>query len=212
MRFKSNLEIVTGFLGSGKTTFINSLVKNTLVHGEKLLIIECEQGQQKLSDAVANNKQIIVKALNPQENFSGAYLKRLLDIHTPHRVIIEHNGSRRLEDLLKVIEENSIEKIAKLFTIYNVTDAITYELFINNMGNLILDSIYNSNLIILNHSNRISKEKANEITEQLGRFNSNAYIIPLEELSQLDSVFEDTGILFNGYIKKLNIRIKNFLK
>jgi len=64
MRIKADVEIVTGFLGSGKTSFINTLIDNTLVDGEKILVILCERGEQ---DIIRSNSQIIIKDFNPQD-------------------------------------------------------------------------------------------------------------------------------------------------
>lgn len=211
MKFKVNIEIVTGFLGAGKTNFINTLVKNTLVTGEKILILQWEKGEQEILDEIMNNSQVIIKTCDPQVMLPKIFLQSIITLHNPHRVIIEHNGSRRLEDLLLLFDEKDLQSICKVSTVYNITDAITYEMFINNMGSIILDSIYNSDLILLNNKQSISDEKFNNIMKQLEKLNTNAYIIALNNITETASVLQEKKLLYNGYLKKANIFIKNFL-
>lgn len=212
MQLLVNIEIVTGFLGAGKTNFINTLVNNTLVKGEKLFILQCEKGEKEILDEIKNNPQVILKDYDPQTLVTKSFINSIITIHAPHRIIIEHNGSRRLEELLKLFDEKELKKICKVSSIYNITDAATYEIFVSNMGNIILDSIYNSDLILLNNKASIQKEKLDSIIKQLEKLNTNAYIIPLNNILEIEQVLREKNILFGGYLKKINIFMKNFLK
>lgn len=211
MKLKANVEIVTGFLESGKTTFINALMENTLVKGEKLMIIQCEQGEQVIDEHIIIRNDIIVKQYEPQKCITKEYLEYIMSLYNPHRIIIEHNGSRNLEELLVIFDENELIKKCKVTTIYNIIDACTFELYINNMGVIILDSIYNSNLIVINNKDNIEKEKLTKIITQMKSYNLDAFILTVSKITEITSVLKEEKLLNNGYIKKINTFIRNLL-
>lgn len=211
MRIKVNVEIVTGLLESGKTTFINELVKNTLVDGENLIIIQCEVGNQAIDKSILSNKQVLVKQYDPQELITKKSLKYIIAIHKPHRIIIEHNGSRKLEELLILLDKKELAKICRVATIYNIIDANTFDLYINNMVDIMLDGIYNSNLILLNNTENIEKETLKRIINQLESFNADAFIIKAPKITEISSVLKDKKIFLPRYIKKVDIMIKRLL-
>jgi G3E family GTPase len=211
MRIKAKVEIVTGFLGVGKTTFLNVLVESTLVKDEKVLVIQCEEGEQCIDNNIRNSNQVVIKACDPQNQLTVKYLKYLIDLHRPHRIIIESNGSRRLEGLLYLLDEKEVLKRCKVSAIYNITDAITYEMFVNNMGSIILDSIHNSDLIILTNIDCVSKQKLKITIKHLEKSNSHAFILQVDNIKGISSVLKEKNILFKGYAKKISITSRNLL-
>lgn len=211
MRFKVNIEIVTGFLGAGKTSFINALLENSIIEQEKVLVVQCEQGEKSIREHIKEGSEVIIQECNPLEALTIDYLKKVIDLYKPHRMIIEHNGSRDIYELIDLLGKAEVSKMCKLLSIYNVTDALTYDMFINNMGNLILDPIYNSNLIILNNTESISEEKSKSIVKQLRNFNLDAFIISVSNINCVSSVLEESDLLYKGIMKKLTLFMKNLL-
>lgn len=211
MVFKTNIEIVTGFLGSGKTTFINALLENTLIEKEKVLIIQCEQGEKNIEVTIKEGCDVVVKKYEALKVLKSEYLRYAINLYSPHRIIIEHNGTRNINELLDLFDKSELSKLCKLLSIYNIIDAITYELFVNNMGSLILDSISNSNLIVLNNTKSISEEKLNSILKQLEKFNMDAFIIPVSNLKDISTTLNKKNILYKGFLKKVSLYLKNQL-
>lgn len=211
MRIKAKFEIVTGLLESGKTTFINELVKNTLVDGENLIIIQWEDGNQAIDKSILSSKQVLVRQYDPQELITKESLKYIIELHKPHRIIIEYNGSRKLEELLILLDEKELAKICRGATIYSIIDANTFDLYINNMAAIMLDGIYNSNLILLNNTENIEKETLKRIINQLESFNADAFIIKAPKITEISSVLKDKKIFLPRYIKKVDIMIKRLL-
>lgn len=209
MLFKTNIEIVTGFLGAGKTKFINSLLENTIVKDEKIVIIQCEAGQTEIKDVIKENINIIVKNLHSFKLLNSELINEIINTYKPYRIIIEKNGTIKLEQLLMMLEEKKLKHICKVTSIFHLTDAKTFEIYIQNMGNLLMDSIYNSHLIVVTNIKRVSKEELKKIIYKLEGFNQEAYIIKVNNIDGIGSVLKTKKILFNGFIKELDVTIKN---
>lgn len=208
---KSHIEIVTGFLGSGKTSFINFLVNSTLVSNEKIIVIHCEKGEKSLDNNIETNPQVIINFYPPTQALTEEYIKHLLYLHKPHRIIIEANGTSPLDKLLNILGKKSLRKFCKITTIYYITDAKTFNVYFNNMLNIFLPSIQFSNLILINNTEQIDKKELDSIKSKLDLLNPYAYLIEINKINLMSSIIGKMNILDNGLQKKLRIFIKNLL-
>ena len=159
MGMKIDIEVVTGFLGSGKTSLINALIKNTLVPKEKIVVIQCEKGEKNIEEKILKNSQIVIKQYEPTKSLTEDYLKNIINIHSPHRIIIEYNGTRKIDEFLSILDEKKLKKLCNVSTIFNISDAVTFNLFFKNMEGIIAPSIYNCNLAVINNSDRVSNRR-----------------------------------------------------
>lgn len=205
MRIKADLEIVTGLLGSGKTFFINTLLESTMVYGEKVLILQEEEGNEEIK---ARDK-VIVKKFNEAKPITLSYLKQLIDFYNPHRILIEKNGMKFLDETLALINHKEVQEYLLEPIIYNITDALTFEMFINNMKELVMPPIVHSNLIILNNFWTLSKEERSKLIKDLESLNSSAFIITPDNLSSLKDELNSRDLLSKGLVKRMRIKIKN---
>lgn len=210
MLYKTNIEIVTGFLGTGKTNFINSLLSNTLVKHEKIAIIQCEEGKTKIENIFIKNNNVIIKNLHNMNELNNELIKEIIIDNRPFRIIIEKNGTVQIEKLLKLLEHSDLKHLCKVTSIYYITDATTFKIFIKNMGNLLLDSIYNSHLIVITNVDKITKDKLQEIIQILEGFNQDAYIIEVNNIDCIGPVLNEKKNLFSGFLKELFVCINNF--
>jgi G3E family GTPase len=210
MRIKTEIEIVTGFLGSGKTSFINALLKNTLVRGEKVLIVQCEAGEKNIQLENYPKSKIIIKGQDPSKALNLAYLKQMINFYNPHRIIIEHNGMRMLGEVLSIFN-NELEELCMEPTVYHIADALTFDMFIINMKEIIEPFIYHSNLIVVNNSSVLDSKKRKSLIKKLEALNQGAFIIPLSSISELEESLKKADILQDGIIKSFRIAIKNKL-
>ncbi len=208
MKIKAEIEIVTGFLGSGKTSFINALLKNTLVRGEKILIVQCEIGEKSIRLENYLNNKIIIKEQDPSKALSAAYLKQMINFYNPHRIIIEHNGMRMLGEVLSIFN-NELEELCLDPTAYHITDAITFDMFFSNMKELVEPFIYHSNLIVINNSNFLESKNRKALVKRLEALNQRAFIISLGSINELGQALKSSDLLQEGLIKSLRIAIKN---
>jgi G3E family GTPase len=210
MKIKTEIEVVTGFLGSGKTSFINALLKNTLVNGERVLILQCEAGEKTINLESFSKSKIIIKEQDPSKALSSAYLKQMINFYNPHRIIVEHNGMRMLGETLSIFNYE-LEAICMEPTIYHITDALTFDMFITNMKELIEPFIYHSNLIVINNSGLLQDKGRKGLVKKIEAINQNAFIIPLSNINKLGDSLNKADILQDGFIKSFRIAIKDKL-
>lgn len=212
MILRTNIEIVTGFLGCGKTIFINGLLENTLTEDETVIIIQCEEGQTSIAEKFRQKKEILIKKLGNSNLISSSYIYGIIKSNRPHRIIIEHNGSKKLEDLLSIIHHKKLVYKCKVTDIFNIIDAQNYKMYMENMGNLLLSGIENSDLIVLSNVNKLLLSQLNTIINSLKKYNYEAYVLKINNIKNISSVLMKENILFNGYLKEFNVMVKNLLR
>ncbi|GKU25941.1 GTP-binding protein [Clostridium folliculivorans] len=210
MKTKIDIEIVTGFIGSGKTYFINTLIKNTFLFMEKVLIIQNEQGLCQIEDSIINSKNIILEQYNPQLKLSSDYINSMIDKYKPHRIIIEYNGTK---DLIELVDTISLELTNRcnISSVFYISDINTYGMFLSNMPGLVLPCIYHSNLIILNNCSKISKDKLKEIKSNINSLNRDTFIADIDKMDSLEKELQYMAILDGGFLKFLRISLKTIL-
>lgn len=211
MKMKSEIEIVTGFLGSGKTSFIDVLLGNTLVSGERVLIIQSEAGEKSINIGKYNKNKVIVKEYNPSIEVTSAYLKQMINFYNPHRIIIEQNGMRMLGETLSLFNEKDLEALCLEPVVYHTADAATFSMFLNNMKELIEPFIYHSNLVILNNCGFIDPEEKKNLVKKIRQFNYNAFIVPVKSIDELYKVLNKKEILSDGIMKSFKITLNGIM-
>lgn len=212
MSMKVDIEIVTGFLGAGKTSFVNGLIKNALVSKEKLLVIQCEKGERNIEEDILRNSQIVVKQYEPTKLLTENYLKNMINGYSPHKIIIEYNGTRNIDELLSVLNKKELKKMCCVSTIFNISDAVTFNLFLNNLGGVIVPSIRNCNLAVINNACRVSKEELDTIKTEIESLNPKAYVVEAKESRYLESILSSEEILDTGLLKKFTLLLRNFYR
>jgi G3E family GTPase len=210
MKIKTEIEIVTGFIGSGKTSLINALLKNTLVPGERVVVIQCEAGEKNISLKDYPKNKIIIKEQDSSKELTSEYLKQMISFYNPHRIIIEHNGVKILGETLGMFD-GELEALCLQPTIYHITDAGTFEIFINNMKELIEPFIFHSNLIVINNCSALAAEERKSIIRQIENLNKSAFIIPIEVIGELSEALKKEDVLQDGIIKTIGISLKNII-
>ena len=178
---KIGIEVITGFLGAGKSAFINSLIDKTIVENEKIVVMLCESGNTTVKERNCNNlKQEEYKVNSSKDIKKGndiGYVKviefmdesekmkdKLLDIissYNPNRIIIEYNGTESLDYLYRSVFNKEIEKKCRIYTMYYICDGENVEFYIKNMGDILLPFIQNSDVI-----NNYTKLKSREIEDR----------------------------------------------
>ncbi|MBL4933728.1 GTP-binding protein [Clostridium paridis] len=211
MKFKTDIEIVTGFIGSGKTYFINSLVKNTLLKVEKILIIQCEEGNSKIKEDLVNFKNITILNYDPQKPLDKDTLKEIILMYQVHRILIEYNGTRNLADLLEILNERELKKISNVTSIFFIADCTTYKMFLNNMPTLILPNLYHCNLVVFNNSSKIPKDEFKSIEKHILSLNRDTFILSSTSKDSLEKDLNEEDFLDGGMLKLSRILTKTLL-
>ena len=136
--------LVAGFLDSGKTSFINGILEDGFAREDKTLLICCEEGDEEYEKKALDN--VTVVTVDDEEELTLAFCKELEKKHHPKQVLIEYNGMWQMEKLYReVLPANWV-----LYQIMTFVQAPTFELFVKNMGQLMMEKITNADMIVFN--------------------------------------------------------------
>ncbi|MBQ0037680.1 MAG: hypothetical protein KBS74_03310 [Clostridiales bacterium] len=139
--------LIAGFLDAGKTNFINGILQDGFAREDKTLLLCCEEGEEEY-DAKALDNVTVVTVDEPEE-LTPAFFKKLEKQYKPKQVVIEYNGMWMIEPLYRQgLPANWI-----LYQIMTLVDANTFEMYVKNMGQLMMEKITNADLLIFNRCN-----------------------------------------------------------
>ena len=139
--------LVTGFLESGKTELIHSMLKDErFTAGQKTLVICCEEGEQEYDDALLKKRNAQVIMVEDESELTGKYLSELNKMAKPERVFIEYNSIWGLEKLGKI----SMPRGWQLVQVVTLADATTFDNYMQNMRKLLTDPMKEADLILVN--------------------------------------------------------------
>ena len=155
---KTQIDIYTGFLSSGKTSLIKQVLESSLYSRERIVVILCEAGEEEIDEDNLRSRSIFIKRLAKDEPFEAGVIKEVYQKYRPHRIIIEQNGMSSLEALLAVLDEHSICKSCVVNRIVNVIDTRTIDMLMNIVGPNLIEQISNSDLVVLNYVNKPQQE------------------------------------------------------
>ncbi|AWK51880.1 cobalamin biosynthesis protein [Clostridium beijerinckii] len=205
---KIHIEIVTGFLGAGKTSFINSLLSETQVKGEKVIIFQLEHGEKNVLQSTNVNYFVKVKKLNEVKELKEEIIYSIKK-YNPNRIIIEYNGTSDLRELIDILNEKVYREYSKITTIFFVADGKSLKKYIDNVGSFIIPFIQHSNMIVVNNIDYCNKEILDEGFKKVRNINPKAYILKVNNKYILKSALRESKVLDNGYFKKLKIKFAN---
>ena len=142
--------IVTGFLESGKTRFMQEMLTDDgFSEGERTLLIVCEEGEEEYDAALLEKTNTVMVTLEDASELTGEKLLALDKEYRPERVLIEYNSTWLMDTLYRAKKPENWE-LAQIITLI---DATTYELYLNNMRKFMADGIQEGDLIIFNRCN-----------------------------------------------------------
>lgn len=205
---KVQVEIITGFLGSGKTSFIKSLIKESYVENERIIVIQLENGQSKINEEVFKYGVVTTHKESNLENLRINMIK-LIEKYLPNRIIIEFNGTCNLEEMFKMFDEKPYRSCLSIDRIYFIANVENVKSYIKNMGNLLIPFIELSSLIILNNTKNFNEKELYSIKALMKNINPSAYILDAKSKSDFNSMIKESEILENIFIRKLRVKFSN---
>lgn len=200
---KTKIDIFTGFLGSGKTSIINGMLEKVCQDGERIVIIQCEWGEEELHKGALEKGSIFVKKPGKEEPVDAKYIETVLKKYLPHRIIIEQNGMSGLMELLGALDEGSIAKKCRINNVVNVIDCRNFEMLMNLVGSNLVEQIENSDLLVLNHA--LDSDGTDNLKKTLKALNRSAEIISIAAPEDFGKAVEDGALNDReegGWIKK----------
>lgn len=186
----TKIDIISGFLGAGKTTLIQKLLKEQL-SGEKIVLIENEFGEIGIDGNMFKNAGIEIKEMNAGcicctlvGDFTTA-LKEVLHRFSPDRILIEPSGVGKLSDVLQSCKKLSSSLPIRVNACITVADSVKYPMYIRNFAEFFQNQIVYSKTIILSRTQKLSREKLEVVAEDIRRRNPKAPVIttPWDQLS-----------------------------
>ncbi len=182
------IDIISGFLGAGKTTFIKRLL-NTKLKNEKVVLIENEFGEVSVDTAFLADSKIDIKELSQGCiccSLFGDFTKSLNEIVTtyhPDRILIEPSGVGKLSDIMNAVADAGLKD--HLNSLVCMVDANKAKMYAKNFGEFFLDQIHMAHTIILSRTDIASSDKVQEALEIIRSQNQEAVIVttPVKELS-----------------------------
>lgn len=186
----TKVDLISGFLGAGKTTFIKELISKAF-QGEKIVLIENEFGEIGIDSRFMQNAGIEVTEMNSGcicctlvGDFAKA-LKQVVDQFSPDRVIIEPSGVGKLSDVASAVEEMREEAQVEINSRITVVDGKKAKMHMKNFGEFFNNQIEHATTIVVSRSQMLKEDKLKECVSLLREHNKEATIIttPWDQLS-----------------------------
>ena len=185
----TKIDIVSGFLGAGKTTLIKKLIKDAL-GGTRVVLIENEFGEIGIDGGFLKEAGIEIREMNSGciccslVGDFGTALGEVMKTYAPERILIEPSGVGKLSEIMEAIHNAAEGHDMELNSAVAVVDATKCKLYLKNFGEFFADQIEYAGTIILTRTDKASDAKIAECVEILREHNQKATIIttPIAEL------------------------------
>ena len=189
----TKIDIISGFLGAGKTTLIRKLLEEALADS-KVVLIENEFGEIGIDGGFLKDAGIEIKEMNSGciccslVGDFGTSLREVLDTYTPERILIEPSGVGKLSDVMKAVQEAMADRDVELNSAVAVVDACKCRMYIKNFGEFFVNQIEHAGTVILSRTDKLSEEKLAACIELIREHNAKATVIttPWETLEGKD--------------------------
>lgn len=186
----TKIDVISGFLGAGKTTFIKKLLAEAIT-GEQVILIENEFGEIGIDGGFLKDAGIEIREMNSGciccslvGDFETA-LKEVIETYHPDRIIIEPSGVGKLSDVIKAVKVLDIEEEIRLNSASAVVDSLKCKVYMKNFGEFFNDQIKSAGAIILSRTQNQTEEKLKECVDMIKELNPDARVIttPWESLT-----------------------------
>ena len=177
----TKIDIISGFLGAGKTTLINRLIHEAY-KGEKIVLIENEFGEIGIDGGFLKDAGIEISEMNSGciccslvGDFSEA-LKKVVEEYAPDRILIEPSGVGKLSDVTKAVLQADIDN-AEINSSVTVVDVNKCKMYMKNFGEFFGDQIANAGCVLFSHTDKTTDSKLSEALALVREKNAEAVII-----------------------------------
>ena len=185
----TKIDIISGFLGAGKTTLIKKLLKEAYAD-EQVVLIENEFGEIGIDGGFLKEAGIQIREMNSGciccslVGDFGTSLKEVVDKYHPDRILIEPSGVGKLSDVIKAVQgvQGDVDIVLNSYT--TVVDAKKCKMYMRNFGEFFNNQVEYAGAIIMSRTDIIDEKKAQQAMELLRGINAKAAIIttPIEKL------------------------------
>ena len=204
------VDIISGFLGAGKTTLIKKIFESVLSK-EKVVLIENEFGEIGIDGSFLKESGIQIKEINAGciccslvGDFASS-MKEVLTTYNPERIIIEPSGVGKLSDIINAVKD--LKEHLQINILATVVDGVKTKMYLKNFGEFFNNQVEAANTIIVSKTDKLTEEKILDVVEVIKNKNEKATIIttPISELDseQLVKVLESKNSLTEELIHEM---------
>ncbi len=209
----TKIDIISGFLGAGKTTLIKKLIAESF-SGQKVVLIENEFGEIGIDGGFLKEAGIEITEMNSGciccslvGDFKSA-LKKVIDEYTPDRIVIEPSGVGKLSDVAKAVERvNEDEEAVVINSMVTVVDGKKARMYMKNFGEFFNNQIESAGTVIISRTQDMSQEKLDEAMGLIREHNKESVIIttPWEQIKgdQILEAMEKGHTLVDSLIEEM---------
>lgn len=208
----TKIDIISGFLGAGKTTFIKKLLQEAIA-GEQVVLIENEFGEIGIDGGFLKDAGIEIREMNSGCiccSLVGDFGKSLAEVLTkyhPDRVIIEPSGVGKLSDVMKAVRDVAADMEVTLNSAVTIADAMKCKMYMKNFGEFFNNQIEYAGTIVLSRTDIAPADKVDKAVELIREHNEKAAIIttPIDQLSgkQLLEIIEKPDTMEQDLLKEV---------
>nr|WP_314460204.1 GTP-binding protein [uncultured Clostridium sp.] len=208
----TKIDIISGFLGAGKTTFIKKLLQEA-VSGEQVVLIENEFGEIGIDGGFLKDAGVEIREMNSGciccslVGDFGQSLKEVLTTYHPDRIIIEPSGVGKLSDVMKAVKDVAAEIQVTLNSAVTIVDAQKCKMYRKNFGEFFNNQIENAGTVVLSRTDIAPADKVDLAVEIIRDLNPGAVVVttPCEELSgkQLLEIIEKPDTMEDDLMNEL---------
>ena len=208
----TKIDIISGFLGAGKTTFIKKLLQEA-ISGEQVVLIENEFGEIGIDGGFLKDAGIEIREMNSGciccslVGDFGKSLSEVLTKYKPDRIIIEPSGVGKLSDVMKAVIDVSADMDVALNSAVTIVDAAKCKMYMKNFGEFFNNQIENAGTVVLSRTDITDTAKIQKDVEMIREKNPKAAIVttPLAELggSQLLEIIEKRDTMLDDLLEEV---------
>ena len=208
----TKIDIISGFLGAGKTTFIKKLLQEA-ISGEQVVLIENEFGEIGIDGGFLKDSGIEIREMNSGciccslVGDFGKSLSEVLTKYKPDRIIIEPSGVGKLSDVMKAVIDVSADMDVALNSAVTIVDAAKCKMYMKNFGEFFNNQIENAGTVVLSRTDITDTAKIQKDVEMIREKNPKAAIVttPLAELggSQLLEIIEKRDTMLDDRLEEV---------
>ena len=208
----TKIDIISGFLGAGKTTFIKKLLQEA-ISGEQVVLIENEFGEIGIDGGFLKDSGIEIREMNSGciccslVGDFGKSLSEVLTKYKPDRIIIEPSGVGKLSDVMKAVIDVSADMDVALNSAVTIVDAAKCKMYMKNFGEFFNNQIENAGTVVLSRTDITDTAKIQKDVEMIREKNPKAAIVttPLAELggSQLLEIIEKRDTMLDDLVEEV---------
>ena len=208
----TKIDIISGFLGAGKTTFIKKLLQDA-ISGEQVVLIENEFGEIGIDGGFLKDSGIEIREMNSGciccslVGDFGKSLSEVLTKYKPDRIIIEPSGVGKLSDVMKAVIDVSADMDVALNSAVTIVDAAKCKMYMKNFGEFFNNQIENAGTVVLSRTDITDTAKIQKDVEMIREKNPKAAIVttPLAELggSQLLEIIEKRDTMLDDLLEEV---------